>query len=141
MEAFHEGNVKTGPRVVVAEDDADLRSRLRSVCAGLDTWSGRRPTAAQVLTLVRAHVPDLLLLDIWMPVLNGLEVVEQLGETSEAVGLKIVVLSYLTDADTHLEGYALGVDDYWTKDLSVGDLVERIERLMLAGTDHPCQTG
>jgi DNA-binding response OmpR family regulator len=46
------------------------------------------------------------------------------------VGLKIVVLSHVSDADTRLEGFALGVDDYWTKDLSLVDLCARIQHLM-----------
>ena len=107
---------------MLAEDDADLRA-VYAECLRRDghvVW--RRPTAARPSRLVRAHLPDLLLLDIWMPILNGLEVLEHLGRTSEAVGLKIVVLSHLSDADTRLEGFALGVDDYWTKDLSLVEL-------------------
>ena len=74
--------------------------------------------------------PDLLLLDIWMPVLNGLEVLEYLGKASEAVGLKVVVLSHQGDADTRLEGFALGVADYWTKDLSLAELSARIASVL-----------
>ncbi len=77
---------------------------------------------ARRLRLVRAHSPELLLLDIWMPVMNGLEVLENLRGNTQAVGVKVVVLSQQDDADTHLEGYALGIEDYWTKDLSLDEL-------------------
>ena len=82
------------------------------------------------MALVRSRTPELLLLDIWMPILNGLEVLERLTSAPEAVGLKVVVLSHQDDADTRLEGFALGVIDYWTKDMSVADLRDRIEQIM-----------
>ena len=46
------------------------------------------------------------------------------------MGLKVVVLSNQDDADTRLEGFALGVVDYWTKDMSVADLRDRVEQMM-----------
>ncbi len=103
---------------------------MPNACAGRATWSGRRATGERRIGLVSAHSPGLLLLDIWMPILNGLEVLEHLGRTTQAVGLKVIILSHLSDADTRLEGFALGVDDYWTKDLSLLDLCARIQRLM-----------
>jgi DNA-binding NarL/FixJ family response regulator len=41
-----------------------------------------------------------------------------------------VVLSHHSDADTRLEGFALGVADYWTKDISINSLPERVEQIM-----------
>ncbi len=89
---------------------------------------GRRATGARRVEPGDkvARLPGaLLLLDIWMPILNGLEVLEHLGRTSQAIGLKIILISNLSDADTRLEGFALGVDDYWTKDLSLMELCAR----------------
>ena len=102
---------------------------MPNACAARGTSSSRRATVARPRT-GPAHSPGLLLLDIWMPILNGLEVLEHLGRSSEAVGLKIIVLSNLSDADTRLEGFALGVEDYWTKDLSLAELCLRIQRLL-----------
>jgi DNA-binding response OmpR family regulator len=116
--------------IVLAEDDSDLRT-IYAQClrqAGHVVWEAE--DGAQALALVRSHSPELLLLDIWMPILNGLEVLEQLAQAPEAVGLKVVVLSHQNDADTRLEGFALGVADYWTKDMSVVDLRDRIEQIM-----------
>ena len=68
-----------------------------------------------------------------MPVLSGLEVLESLASSSQAVGLKVVILSHQRDADTRLEGFAPGIADYWTKDLSLKELSIRIEAV-LAGS-------
>jgi DNA-binding response OmpR family regulator len=65
-----------------------------------------------------------------MPIMNGLEVLEHLAREAEAVGIKVVLLSHQDDADTRFEGFALGVEDYWTKDLSLGELCERVQELL-----------
>ena len=93
--------------------------------------------AAKRCRLVRAHTPDLLLLDIWMPVLNGLEVLEQIGRSPEAVGVRVVVLSHANDADTRLEGFALGVDDYWTKDMTLEDICAGIRHVVSLARTPP----
>jgi DNA-binding response OmpR family regulator len=121
---------KVSATIVLAEDNADLRA-VYAECLRRDGHVVLEAAdGSEAFSLVRAHAPDLLLLDIWMPVLNGLEVLEHLSRTSEAVGLKVVVLSHLGDADTRLEGFALGVDDYWTKDLSLVELCARVQQLM-----------
>jgi DNA-binding response OmpR family regulator len=116
--------------IVLAEDDPNLRALYAAWLRRLGYRIWEAADGAEAVAFVRANSPDLLLLDIWMPVLNGLEVLEQLSRTHEAVGLKVVVLSHQGDADTRLEGFALGVADYWTKDLSLEELRERIESVL-----------
>ena len=125
--------------IVLAEDDSDLRGIYAQFlrAAGHSVWEAA--DGSQALSLVRSHSPDLLLLDIWMPILNGLEVLERLGSRPEAVGLKVVVLSSQDDADTRLEGFALGVADYLTKDLPVAELLDRIELILRAPGNEACQ--
>jgi DNA-binding response OmpR family regulator len=130
MQASGESHEHVVTTIVLAEDEADLRA-LYAECLrreGHVVWEAS--DGAEALALVRAHAPDLLLLDIWMPILNGLEVLEHLGRSSEAMGLKVIVLSHLGDADTRLEGFALGVVDYWTKDLSLAELCARVRQLL-----------
>nr|WP_303652520.1 response regulator [Paludisphaera mucosa] len=117
----------------MAEDEPDLRA-IYAEClrrCGYVVWEAA--DGAEAATLVRSHRPDLLLLDHWMPVLNGLEVLEQLRDAREAIGLKVVMLTHQRDAETRLEGFALGVAAYWTKDLSLADLGSKIQTLL----DHP----
>jgi CheY-like chemotaxis protein len=128
---------KAPATIVVAEDEADLRA-LYADCLrrnGYIVWEAA--DGAEALSLVRAHTPDLLLLDIWMPVLNGLEVLEHIGKSPEAVGVRVVVLSHVTDADTRLEGFALGVDDYWTKDMTLEALCAGIQQLVGVARNSP----
>ncbi len=122
--------MKVATTIVLAEDDADLRAVYAECLRREGHVVVEACDGGEALALVRTHSPGLLLLDIWMPILNGLEVLEHLGRSSEAVGLKIIVLSNLSDADTRLEGFALGVEDYWTKDLSLAELCLRVQRLL-----------
>jgi DNA-binding response OmpR family regulator len=117
-------------KIVLAEDDPDLRG-VYANCLRLEGYEVfEAADGSEALALVQSQGPALLLLDIWMPILNGLEVLERLSRTQQAVGLKVIVLSHQTDADTRLESFAMGVDDYWTKDLTLAELCERIRRTL-----------
>lgn len=123
--------------IVLAEDDADLRSLYAESLRRFGHCVWEACDGAEAVAQVRTHRPHLLLLDLWMPILNGLEVLEHLAKTQEAVGVKVVLLTHHGDADNCLEGFALGVSDYWTKDLSLTELNARIESLLGAPTPSP----
>jgi DNA-binding response OmpR family regulator len=116
--------------ILVAEDDPDLRRLYVESLRRAGYQVAEASDGAEAVTQVRSCRPDLLLLDVWMPVLNGLEVLEQLSTTAEAVGLKVILLSHQGDADTRLEGFAFGAVDYWTKDLSLDELTARIQQTL-----------
>ena len=141
MQTYGDSPGKVTTTIVLAEDDADLRALLAACLRreGHVVWEAC--DGGEAVGLVRAHAPALLLLDIWMPVLNGLEVLEHLGRSPEAVGMKIVVLSQLGDADTRLEGFALGADDYWTKDFSLVELCARIQSIVGLAPIPPVHPG
>lgn len=119
-----------GATIVLAEDESDLRA-VYAEClrrSGHTVWEAA--DGAEAASLVHAHHPDLLLLDLWMPILNGLEVLEQIRDDRGAIGLKVVLLTHQRDADCRLEGFALGASAYWTKDISLVELASRIESLL-----------
>lgn len=124
-----------GATIVLAEDESDLRALYAESLrrSGHTVWEAA--DGAEAASLVRAHTPDLLLLDLWMPVLNGLEVLERIRDDCGAVGLKVVMLTHERDADTRLEGFALGASAYWTKDISLSEFGSRVESLL-----HPPRT-
>jgi DNA-binding response OmpR family regulator len=119
-----------GAIIVLADDEPDLRS-VYAACLrneGYDVWEAS--DGREALALVEAQRPVLLLLDVWMPVLNGLEVVEQLRYDPVSDRMKVVMLSNLSDSDTRLEGFSAGVADYWVKSLSLDELCRRIKQLL-----------
>lgn len=119
-----------GAIIVLADDEPELRAiystYLRAV--GHEVWEAA--DGLEAVALVAEHRPALLILDVWMPNLNGFEVLERLREDPSTANLKVVMLSNLGDSDTRLEGFSIGVSDYWLKGISLSDLQSRIDRLV-----------
>jgi len=119
-----------GAIIVLADDEPDLRS-VYADCLRADghlVWEAA--DGQDALEMVRVHQPELLILDVWMPVMNGLEVVEHLRHDPLSGRMRIVMLSNLGDSDTRLEGFSAGVTDYWIKGLSLGELSRRVKQLL-----------
>jgi DNA-binding response OmpR family regulator len=119
-----------GAIIVLADDEPDLRS-IYAACLrneGYEVWEAS--DGREALDLVEAHHPALMLLDVWMPELNGLEVVDALRNNPLACQMRVVMLSNLGDSDTRLEGFSAGVTDYWVKSLSLGELCRRVKELL-----------
>jgi DNA-binding response OmpR family regulator len=119
-----------GAIIVLADDEPDLRA-VYATCLrheGYEVWEAS--DGGEALDLVETHHPSLLILDVWMPLLNGLEVVEQLRHDPLSGTMRVVMLSNLGDSDTRLEGFSAGVSDYWVKGLSLADLCQRVKGLL-----------
>ncbi len=119
-----------GATIVLADDEADIRA-VYAAClrdAGFEVWEAA--DGGEALALVAEHKPRLLLLDVWMPVVHGFEVLERLRDHPDAKTLKVVMLSNLSDSDTRLEGFSLGVTDYWVKGVPLAELSERVRELL-----------
>jgi DNA-binding response OmpR family regulator len=122
-----------GEVIVLADDEPDLRAIYAEVLRGDGHVVWEASDGDEAVALVAQRQPSLLLLDVWMPVTNGLEVLDRLRNEPAATGVKVVMLSNLTDADTRLEGFSGGVADYWVKGLSLEDFRDRVRRV-LGGT-------
>lgn len=119
-----------GATIVLADDEADLRT-IYATClrdAGFEVWEAAN--GREALTMVATHRPTLLILDVWMPGLNGLEVLDLLRHDPFSGTMKVVLLSNLGDSDTQLEGFSVGVTDYWVKGLSLVELCQRVRGVL-----------
>ena len=116
--------------IVLAEDQEELRSIYATILRneGYTVWEAAE--GSEALELIARHRPALLILDVWMPVLNGFEVVDRLRDDRFASDMKVVMLSNLSDSDTRLEGFSVGVTDYWVKDLSLTQLLANVRRVL-----------
>ena len=114
--------------IVIADDDNDLRSIYADLLrhAGYDVFEAAN--GREALDLVASQHPALLLLDVWMPGLNGFEVLDHLRLDPQASETKVVMLSNLGDSDSLLEGYSAGVFDFLVKGLSLEDLLDHVRQ-------------
>jgi DNA-binding response OmpR family regulator len=116
--------------IVLADDDEDLRAVygpcLRS--AGHTVWEASG--GFEAIELVRRHRPALLILDVWMPRVNGFEVLEALRHDPASTGLKVMMLSNLGDADTRLECFEMGAAEYLVKGLPLAEFRAKVVGLL-----------
>ncbi|MEX0771181.1 MAG: response regulator [Balneolaceae bacterium] len=82
------------------------------------------------IQLVKDHKPDLILLDIMMPEMDGLEVCDRLRKDETVSRIPIIFLTARDDEKTEVEGLNLGADDYITKPISTRKLLSRIKAVL-----------
>ncbi|WP_116198901.1 response regulator transcription factor [Amycolatopsis circi] len=114
-------------RVLVVDDDETVRDVVRRYLetAGFTVDLAGDGTAA--LARFAERVPDLVVLDVMMPGLNGLEVCRRLRQTSQ---VPIVMLTALGEEENRIAGLQLGADDYVTKPFSPKELTLRVASVL-----------
>lgn len=116
-------------KVLVVEDDLGIRELLEFSLSleGYEvTGAGN---GAEALELIRSRRPDVVLLDVMMPVLDGYEVLEQVRADAMVRATPVIILSAKAGDGDLWRGWNLGVDSYITKPLDVDVLLEEIERV------------
>ena len=115
--------------IVLADDHRIVRQGLRALLAGEADFEvvGEADDGREALELVKRLNPDVLVLDLMMPGLNGLEVARQLPRQSP--GVRVVVLSMYDDEGFVLEALANGVSGYVLKDSNSSDLVHAVREV------------
>ncbi len=126
------GSVKPdedAPTVLIVDDNADIRTYLKSILQGkysmLEAEDGQRG-----LELAREHVPDLIVSDVMMPVMNGLEFCQQVKKDGISSHIPVILLTARALEKHQIEGYESGADAYITKPFSPELLLARIDNLL-----------
>jgi CheY-like chemotaxis protein len=119
-------------RILVVEDDNSLSVLLRLIMkVQQDDWDvSSAATGVEALAQVDKFHPDLILLDIMMPEMDGLEVARRLKSDERYKDQKIVILSALSDAETKRKALDAGVVEYWTKPISPDELRDGMLRVL-----------
>ena len=109
--------------VLVVDDDPDIRAAVRDVLSDNGFLVTEAACGAQARALLTQHEPDVILLDLGLPDVSGLDVLIELTAASET---PVIVLSGRSgEADT-VVGLDLGADDYITKPFSERELIARV---------------
>lgn len=120
----------TATRILVADDDPVIL-RLLQVNFGLEGFEVRTATRGEeAITAADEMTPDIILLDVMMPGLDGWEVCRRLKEDERFKETPIVFLSARAQDEDRKRGYGLGVAAYVTKPFDPGRLVELVRRLV-----------
>lgn len=116
--------------IVLADDDDDLRAVYVQCLSSAGHTILEARNGREALDLVRRHRPNLLLLDLWMPELDGLQVLEALRLDPVADQLKVVMFSVQTDADSRLESFGIGASGFLVKGTPLAEVRDQIERFL-----------
>ena len=121
-------------QILVVEDDEDIAHlvahHLRQ--AGYLTRIVNR--GDEVMSVVRADLPDLVVLDLMLPTINGLEICRAIRASPETAALPIIILTAKSEEADRVVGLEVGGDDYVTKPFSPKELVARVGAVLRRST-------
>jgi two-component system, OmpR family, phosphate regulon response regulator PhoB len=121
-------------RVLIVEDEQDMQDLMRSLLerVGLEIISAYDvATAVQVLR--QKPLPNLVLLDLMLPEISGLELLRQIRAKDVFDELPVIIVSALADPDQIRKGFDLGADRYVTKPAIAHNLVKTVQEVLRTG--------
>ena len=131
----------TRPRLLIIEDERALTDVLtyNFQREGYDTVVAH--DGQEGLRKAQTLLPDLVILDLMLPVVNGLEVCRELRSGERTRELPIVMLTAKAEETDQVVGFSLGADDYVTKPFSVKVLIQRVKALLRRRLDGGAEPG
>ena len=116
--------------ILIVEDDRDIADLLQRYLTRAGHVTDVRGDGGEALACVRTRVPDLVILDLMLPGVDGLEVCRTLRRAPDTRALPIIMLTARTEESDRIAGLELGADDYVTKPFSPSELVARVGALL-----------
>lgn len=121
--------MSTGPlRVAIVDDEPAILRFLRTSLSAQGYQTFEAATGQLALDMLRRNTVDLLILDLGLPDIDGLDVIRELRGTGSTI--PIIILSSRTDEKGKVEAFDLGADDYVTKPFGMEELLARIRTAM-----------
>ncbi|MGL4611484.1 MAG: response regulator [Trueperaceae bacterium] len=127
---------KANALILIVEDDDDIAESLELFLRKEHYHTEKARTGEKALTLFRAAKPDLVLLDVGLPGIDGLEVLRMIRTESKTPVMMLTARSQDID---ELLGFGLGADDYITKPFNIQKLLARVKAVLRRRYDGPEQ--
>ncbi len=117
-------------KILIVDDEKDIQRLVSSSLkrAGFDTIASR--DGRKAIDMARREAPDLMILDLMLPTVSGIEVCRTLKAEPATAKLPIIILSARHEEIDRVVGFELGADDYVTKPFSPRELVLRVQALL-----------
>ena len=120
--------------ILIVDDDKQLREKLRKVLEGQRYQVETAANGEEALDKIWADTYDLVVLDIMMPHVDGLAVLQELRAGN--IKVPVLMLTARGDLDDRIKGLDLGADDYLAKPFSLAELLARIRALLRRGGEN-----
>jgi len=125
-------------RILVVEDDADIATLVKHALErDADLQVDVAGNGELALQAVRRSAPDLMILDLSLPVVDGLEVCRRIRTSLTSASLPIIILTARTGDMNHVSALDLGADDYITKPFSLHELAARVRAVLRRTKGQP----
>jgi PAS domain S-box-containing protein len=113
-------------RVLIADDNSDMREYLTNLLQDSGYQVSEVDDGQQALETVRADIPDLVISDVMMPGLDGLQLVAALRTEPRTAAVPVLLLSARAGQEASIEGLQAGADDYLVKPFAAAELLARV---------------
>jgi DNA-binding response OmpR family regulator len=117
-------------RILIVEDNAEIRTLVSSILVEEGHKVGVAQNGQQALDMMMDDAPDVLVLDIMMPQMDGYSVLKEFKSSGIKEQMKILILTAKTSESDWVRGYKLGADSYLTKPFDTDELINAIEDLL-----------
>jgi len=118
------------PRILIVEDDPDLRTILKLQLASLDFEVTEACDGAEGFAAVQAQIPDCVLLDLMMPVMDGFGFLKRVRSIMAMTNVPIMILTASEDERNKLRGFQYQADAYLNKPYDLEILTAEVKRLL-----------
>jgi DNA-binding response OmpR family regulator len=116
--------------IMLVDDDRDLRTLMGLILKREDYAILEAGSGDSAIKMLTAHIPDLFILDIMMPGMNGYELCRHLKSNEATAHLPVILLSARSDETSMFEGLEAGADLYLVKPIPTNDLIVRIQQFL-----------
>ena len=122
--------------IMVVDDNPDALFIVKAILEGIGYGVQTVDNGPEVFSRLEEQKPDLIILDIMMPQMNGLEVLERLKGTAETSSIPVILLTVKVQDEFVREGYRLGADYYIFKPITSTELINGINYVFGGDQKH-----
>ncbi|MEW6008207.1 MAG: response regulator transcription factor [Candidatus Omnitrophota bacterium] len=124
-------------KILIVDDEKELVAlvSLHIKMLGYDVLSC--DDGEEALKIAERELPDLMILDLMLPKIDGWEVCKRLRETQKTKDILVIMLTCRAETEDKLKGFEVGADDYVTKPFSPRELVARVKRVLARAEKPP----
>jgi len=117
-------------KVLVVDDHPPTVQLIRTALEGLDMEACTASNGAECLLAVDQEKPDLIILDVMMPVMDGFQTLQVLQQSKETESIPVIMLTARSSDRDVAHGWRSGVTSYLTKPFSIDQLVTLVQRIL-----------
>lgn len=125
----HTMSTNTAKKILIVEDETDIAQLVKIYLEKEGFRTVYAKTGVEGLTLTKSEHPDMIILDLMLPEMDGLELCKKIRSVAETALLPIIMLTAKAEESDTIVGLELGADDYITKPFSPKSVVARVKAL------------